>query len=334
MAINQDVKALFPVAGVSGAYVLKMLQFIQPKVEAQAVGSTVKGIRIQDFLDIELPIAPKASQLTIARILDTLDTVIHETEAIIAKLKAVKQDLLHDLLTRGIDANGELRPSQTDAPHLYKESPLGWIPHEWNYKQFCDLARYANGNTFDAGAWSDVGLPIVRIQNLNGSLEFNHYVGKVEQRWHVFPGDLLFAWAGQRGVSFGARLWDGPEGVLNQHIFKVTPNETLVSKTYLFHLLRFRQSVIEDAAHGFKDSFLHVTRGELGRVWVGVAPPAEQFNIEERIASFDGVLLKEGESLRKLCEMKSGLMDDLLTGRIRVTPLLAPTEQPETEASV
>ncbi len=64
-------------------------------------------------------------------VLDTLDTAIHETEAIIAKLKAVKQGLLHDLLTRGIDANGELRPPQAEAPHLYKQSPLGWIPKEW-----------------------------------------------------------------------------------------------------------------------------------------------------------------------------------------------------------
>ena len=68
----------------------------------------------------------------IAAVLDTLDTAIHETEAIIAKLKAVKQGLLHDLLTRGIDANGELRPPQAEAPHLYKESPLGWIPKEWD----------------------------------------------------------------------------------------------------------------------------------------------------------------------------------------------------------
>jgi hypothetical protein len=72
------------------------------------VGSTVKGIRIQDYLDIKTPIADTDAQPFIACILDTLDTAIHETEAIIAKLRAVKQGLLHDLLTRGIDANGEL----------------------------------------------------------------------------------------------------------------------------------------------------------------------------------------------------------------------------------
>src|SRR5690606_28997388 len=72
-----------------------------------------------------------AEQRAIAQILDTLDTAIRETEALIGKLKAVKQGLLHDLLTRGIDANGELRPPQSEAPQLYKESPLGWIPRGW-----------------------------------------------------------------------------------------------------------------------------------------------------------------------------------------------------------
>jgi type I restriction enzyme S subunit len=322
MAINQDVKALFPAAGVSGPYLLKLLQFIQPKAEAQAVGSTVKGIRIHDFLGIEVPIADNKAQPVIARILDTLDTTIHETEAIIAKLKAVKQGLLHDLLTRGVNANGELRPSREEAPHLYKESPVGWIPKEWHSKQFNELADYVNGNTFDAGAWASTGLPIIRIQNLNGSQDFNYYRGKVEERWCVYPGDLLFAWSGQRGVSFGARLWDGPDGVLNQHIFKVSPRKGLVSTAYLYRLLRFRQSAIEDAAHGFKDSFLHVTRGELGGVWVGVALPEEQDYIEELISSHEGKLLNEELNLLKLINVKTGLMDDLLTGRVRVTPLL------------
>jgi len=74
-------------------------------------------------------VPPLRQQQAIAEILDTLDTTIRQTEAIVEKLKQVKQGLLHDLLTRGIGANGELRPLQSQAPHRYKESPLGWIPH-------------------------------------------------------------------------------------------------------------------------------------------------------------------------------------------------------------
>jgi len=328
MAINQDVKALFPASGVSAEYLLKLMQYIQPLAEGRAVGSTVKGIRIQDYLNIPVPLAPQEAQPVIAQILDTLDTAIRETEALIDKLKAVKQGLLNDLLTRGIDADGQLRPPQSEAPQLYKESPLGWIPREWECREFSALAEYLNGNTFDAAAWTDTGFPIIRIQNLNGSRDFNYYAGAIQEKWHVHPGDLLFAWSGQRGVSFGARLWDGPEGVLNQHIFRVLPKESLVSKAFLYRLLRFRQMNIEDAAHGFKDSFLHVTRGELGSVNAGVPPLDEQERVELRITAYESKLLAEGSELGKLQSMKIGLMDDLLTGRVRFTPLLESVQQP------
>jgi type I restriction enzyme S subunit len=82
-----------------------------------------------EAVPIDLP--PINEQQQISKILDTLDTAICETESLIDKLKAIKQGLLHDLLTRGIEANGQLRPPQSEAPQLYKKSPLGWIPIEW-----------------------------------------------------------------------------------------------------------------------------------------------------------------------------------------------------------
>lgn len=286
------------------------------------------GLYLGELAKISVPVPDVPEQSEIAQILDTLDTAIRATEALIDKLKAVKQGLLHDLLTRGIDANGRMRPPQSEAPQLYKESPLGWIPRDWECREFSALADYLNGNTFDAAAWTDSGFPIIRIQNLNGSRDFNYYGGAIQEKWHVHPGDLLFAWSGQRGVSFGARLWDGPEGVLNQHIFKVLPKESFVSKAFLYRLLRFRQMNIEDAAHGFKDSFLHVTRVELGNVNAGVPPLDEQDRIEFRIAAYESKLLTEESELGKLQSMKIGLLDDLLTGRVRVTPLLESVPQP------
>ena len=54
VAINQDVKALFPARGTSAAYLLRLLQYVQPRADGAAVGSTVKGIRIQDYLSLEI----------------------------------------------------------------------------------------------------------------------------------------------------------------------------------------------------------------------------------------------------------------------------------------
>lgn len=294
-----------------------------PALRCVAQGTTFEAISKSDLASLVVMIPAPGDRDALARVLDTLDTTIRQTEEIIEKLQQVKLGLLHDLLTRGIDANGELRPPQSVAPHLYVESPLGWIPREWNALPFSSLADFVNGNSFDASRWSERGQPIIRIQNLNGSTVFNFYDGIVNPKWQVFPGDLLFAWSGQRGVSFGPRIWSGPEGVLNQHIFKVAARASIVTKRFLFEVLRFRQGVIEDSAHGFKDSFLHVTRGELGSVKAGIPASEEQNVIVERIEVFEQRLLAEKSTLRKLASIKTGLIDDLLTGRVRMTPLLA-----------
>ena len=60
-----------------------------------------------------------------------MDDLIERTEALIAKYRAIKQGLMHDLLTRGVDASGRLRPPREEAPGLYRESAVGWVPREW-----------------------------------------------------------------------------------------------------------------------------------------------------------------------------------------------------------
>ena len=60
-----------------------------------------------------------------------MDNLIEKTEALIAKYQAIKQGMMHDLFTRGVDEHGHLRPTHDEAPELYKQSELGWIPKEW-----------------------------------------------------------------------------------------------------------------------------------------------------------------------------------------------------------
>lgn len=108
-----------------------MSNHVTAQAVRNAIGSSYPALNDSDVRCLKIFLPSYGEQQRVSQVLDTLGTAIHETEAIIAKLKAVKQGLLHDLLTRGIDANGELRPPQAEAPHLYKESPLGWIPQEW-----------------------------------------------------------------------------------------------------------------------------------------------------------------------------------------------------------
>lgn len=86
-----------------------------------------------------------------------------------------------------------------------------------------DVCDFESGNGFRPQDWKTKGLPIIRIQNLNGSDSFNYFEGEPDPSWIVEPNDLLFAWVGVKGVSFGPTIWNGPKGILNQYIYRIRP---------------------------------------------------------------------------------------------------------------
>ena len=331
MAINQDVKALFPAAGVSATYLLKLLQFVQPRAEALAVGSTVKGIRIQDYLNIEVPIAETNAQLIIADVLDTLDTAIHETEAIIAKLKAVKQGLLHDLLTRGIDANGELRPPQTEAPHLYKPSPLGWIPKEWNAPRLVDVStRITDGTHQSVKTVADSGgeVPFLFVSCIRdgeiawdkaASITKRDYI-RISKGREPRPGMVLYTAVGSYGQA--AEVGDTREFAFQRHIACIYPDATQVVAGFMPVVLNWEPMRRYADRVALGNAQKTITLGELS-LYPFVCPTrAEQEEIVRRLGATQEKLAAELRFMEKLQLQKAGLMDDLLTGRVRVTPLL------------
>lgn len=330
MAINQDVKAIFPAHGVSPAYLLKLLQFIQPNAEAQAVGSTVKGIRIQDYLDIKAPIADSDAQPTIARVLDTLDTAIHETEAIIAKLKAVKQGLLHDLLTRGIDANGELRPPQVEAPHLYKESALGWIPKEWEIKPVSEIAEVRSGATPSRDQstryFAAFGIPWVKTLDLNEDFicATDECITEIALRESscclLAEGAVLVAMYGGWEQIGRTALLDVPAATNQAISALVFRSSDTVPEFVLRALQHGRLRWHKVAASTRKDP--NITKADVLAFEIPVPQPDEQSEIVCKLRACLDRLEFESGTLLKLQKHKSGLMDDLLTGRVRVTPLL------------
>lgn len=332
MAINQDVKALYPAPGVTAAYLLSLLQYTQRFAEAQSIGSTVKGIRIQDYLAIPVPQAPEVEQPKIAEILATLNTAIHQTEAIVDKLKQVKQGLLHDLLTRGVDANGELRPSYEQAPELYQESPLGWVPKAWDVVTLESVSHTVTSGSRDwARFYADSGALFVRIGNLtrehiNFRYESTIYVRPPRnadgQRTRLESGDILISITADLGII--GVVPDGMgEAYINQHIALVRPNLSIINPRFVGHYLA--SPVAQTYISKLNDSGakaglnLPTIRSLITAKPIG----DEQDVIATRLDEIDKRIQNATTESAKLRELKSGLMDDLLTGRVRVTPLLA-----------
>lgn len=256
---------------------------------SQGLVSDTWNLKFSSLAKLPLRVPPLDEQRRIAEVLDAIDETIQATERVIAKLG----DSLRALIANEMTLSGGIQ------------------------RRLGELARFTNGATFRADEWSDSGLPIIRIQNLNGSSDFNYFTGVPQESWRVRAGELLFAWSGMRESSFGPAIWNGPQGVLNQHIFKVEANETLVDKVFLNLILVENKAKIAGLAHGFKESFVHVTRKELVGFEVRVPDLTEQ----ARLVSLSGVIRQrienERRSLSKLSRTRVGLAADLLSGRVR-----------------
>ena len=108
-------------------------------------------------------------QQHIADILTSCDEVIEQTEKAIAKYQAIKTGMLQDLFTRGVDANGKLRPTPEEAPELYKDSPLGKIPNEWDIQSLGEITtKVGSGITPTGGesVYKKSGIMFLRSQNI------------------------------------------------------------------------------------------------------------------------------------------------------------------------
>lgn len=197
------------------------------------------------------------------------------------------------------------------------------------FKAIGDLCEFKNGRGFGAKEWAKSGWPIIRIQNLNGSREFNYFDGEPKSEWFVSPGELLFAWAGTKGVSFGPTVWNGPKGVLNQHIFKVIPKLN-IDRRWLFDALSMATVRIEQKAHGFKSSLVHVHKSDITEQIIFVPSNKEQSEIASVLEKWDRAISLAERLIAAKQEQRKGLMQRLFSGKRRFPGFVNSTEEFET----
>jgi type I restriction enzyme, S subunit len=204
----------------------------------------------------------------------------------------------------------------------YQQTDAGLIPTDWSALQVRDVCRLINGRGFKPYEWSDRGLPIIRIQNLNGSGEFNYFQGRFDPKILVKNGQLLFAWSGSRGTSFGPFLWRGQDAVLNYHTWKVVPNST-VTKDYLYYALKGLTSFIEGNAHG-ASALVHTQKWEMEGFYLAVPPISVQRGIAEALRSVDDFVSRLEKLIAKKQAIRQGMMQQLLNGRTRLPGFTEP----------
>jgi type I restriction enzyme S subunit len=289
--------------------------------EGQMVGSAgQKRVPRKFFDEFRVINVDRVEEARIAQILDTLDTAIHETAAIVTKLKVVKQGMLHDLLTLGIDAKGELRGARPSSIPL---QPLSRLAHI-NPKTVVSLPQNADVSFVPMVATNESG------EIVNAELR---RWGAVASGMTLFEdGDVLVAKItpcfqnGKGGlarnlcnsVGFGSTEFHVLRSKPNchpsfLHYWTITPQFRSQGERYMTGTAGQRRVTAE-----FFDNFL-----------VPVFSFEEQLEIVRILDAQNRSIELESSTLQKLKEQRVGLEDDLLAGRVRVTPLLPDALQEE-----
>ena len=270
-------------------------------------------------------------QTAIVRVLDTVDEAIQQTAALIEKLKKIKAGLLHDLLTRGINENGQLRDFVRH-PDQFKDSPLGKVPKAWKVEPLSALIDSLESGVSVNSQDREKGpseLGVLKTSCVNGGVfdckEHKAVVSRDVQRTScrvransiivsrmntpILVGENAFVDRDYPGLFLPDRLW---QTVMN-------PDRATCVR-WLSHVLQYEPTrrCISDTATGTSGSMKNIAQRKFLAIMIRVPEPGEQQEIAIRVDAMANRLQAETATLRKLTMMKRGLMQDLLQGRVRV----------------
>ncbi len=278
-----------------------IFEFIQ-KLKISVANADHKRRWISEFSKIKILIPSYPEQQHIAKILSTADSVIEKTQAAIAKYKAIKQGMLQDLFTRGIDLNtNKLRPRYEDAPELYKESKLGMIPREWDDDVLGNIISVSSGE----GLTQENIKPGIHLIYGGNGINGSHSE-------YLFEDSKLII--GRVGEYCGNAYITKPFSWVTDNALVVTP----LKKVFLMNLWQYYLNFLDLNSLAFVGAQPVITGGLINKVVVKEIPEDEQILIAERLKTIDNKLHIEQTYLQKMQSLKKGLMEDLLSGRKQV----------------
>ncbi len=303
-------------------------------LKGQTAGSGIPHVDKEILGALSLFNCQKPEQIKIAEILSTVDQAIDQTEALIAKQQRIKIGLMQDLLTRGIDENGNRRSEET---HEFKDSPLGRIPVEWEVKEIQELLADVNpsmrsgpfGSALLKEELMESGIPFLGIDNVLPEEFvplFKRFVAPKKARqlkkFRVRPRDVMITVMGTVGRCCMVPD-DIGEALSSKHVWTLSFDEKAYSPYLACLQINHAPWVLNHFAKDMQGGIMEAIRSETLRSTPLPVPPLDEMReIESQLRAMSTGLGTNREVLRKLSRLKTGLMQDLLTGKVSVAPLL------------
>lgn len=197
------------------------------------------------------------------------------------------------------------------------------IPESWGYVNMGNVATHQNGYAFKPTDWKKEGLPIIRIQNLTDKKNTPHYTDGhgIDDKFHITKGDVLVSWS----CTIDSFLYDGPDAVLNQHIFKVIFNKIPIDKEYYILGVKALLKTIDSKRHG--STMTHITKKDYDSLLFPIPPLAEQKRIVEKVDELMARVADLEQSADALASLKKAFPDDIKASLLQAAMQGKLTEQ-------
>lgn len=315
-------------------YYAMLLPETRHKIERRITGSAQPGLNSGFVNSVDIPHQDLLYQKKIARILSIIDEAIEKTEELIGKYEQIKAGMMHDLFTRGLTADGKLRPPRSEAPHLYHETPIGWIPKEWKFSVMRDKAAPGDhhlksgpfGSELKGEHWVEDGHPAITIGALGEGffitselLHVGAYDAKRLSAFKLKLGDVVFSRVADVGRS--AVIKDDQVGwIMSSNLMRISLDWKQVLPEFLQYQLSSDSRVKIQIRRKVNSSGREVANNETLNSIVFAWPTfEEQKAMVERADAVAGRIIQEWQYLHKLQNQKSGILHDLLTGKVPIT---------------
>jgi len=279
-----------------------------------------------------LPTIGQDQQKKIAAILTGIDTTIEKTEALIAKYQQIKAGLMHDLFTRGVLPNGQMRPPREQAPELYQETAIGWIPKEWDCERLGSILLKSGGylqtgpfgSQLHADEYQNEGVPVVMPQDINDGLIGTASIARISparaellSRHSLKVGDIIIARRGELSRAAAIRS-EEVNWICGTGCFLLRLGRTELNHFFFSHV--YRHNLIQRQIAGMQvgTTMPSLNNNVMSRVFFPFPKIAEQNQISRRLDVAEKEICSLQEHAEKLRQQKLGLMHDLLTGKVPV----------------
>lgn len=302
---------------------------------SRLVGITTQPkLALERIEQIEVAVPVKQEQQKIVTILTEIKDAIEESNRLINKYKCLKHGLMQDLFHYGIDEKGQIRSEKT---HLFKDSPLGRIPEEWNVCTLLEGIGNKNnqivagpfGSNLKVSDYKKEGIPILRLQNIDTNKFIDKDIKYIsskkakELEYHSFVGaDIALAKLGDP-VGKTCLIPDSFKfGIVVSDVVRIRVNKQYADKYFVVELLNSYSSRNQLYLDVIGTTRPRVNLTKIRNLTFAFPNKLEQEKISSLLVQAKEAIENEELYKAKLISLKRGLMDDLLSGKVRVNKLL------------